>query len=276
MRVTLPTEPLGGAGSTPYVLLVHGYRSSFALGFYPELCRRLAEAGLAAVALNLSGSGIGDDYETFDDPEAFARNTYTRELEDIERVRAAIDAGRWPELDPVRGAVFGHSRGGAMAILHAAERGDYRALVTWAAMDAVLRFSPERIALWREQGFLFVFDPRTGDEHRLEVSALEDAEQNAARLDIHAACARLRCPSLFVHGRRDAALEHRAAERLAQATASGLGTVRLIDRAGHSFGARHPLREVPPVLEEAIDATLGFLLHNLGEPDTPDLRAPAS
>ena len=63
-------------------------------GFFPELSRRIAEAGLVAVSLNVSGSGIGDDLENFTEDEAFAHNTYSKDLEDLEVVRTITSLGK--------------------------------------------------------------------------------------------------------------------------------------------------------------------------------------
>ena len=55
--ITLPDPvPAGGA---PSVLVVHGFKGFLRWGFFPELQRRIATRGMAAVAFNLSGSGYG-------------------------------------------------------------------------------------------------------------------------------------------------------------------------------------------------------------------------
>ena len=65
------------------VVLVHGFKGFARFAFFPYLADRLAEAGITAVTFNFSGSGVGEDMESFDDPEAFEENTYTRELHDL-------------------------------------------------------------------------------------------------------------------------------------------------------------------------------------------------
>src|SRR6185436_8082220 len=85
-----------------HVLVLHGFKGFMDWGFHPELARRLAARGLAAVHFNFSGSGLGEDGERFTEERAFFENTPTRELEDVERVRAWLDSGGVPWIDPRR------------------------------------------------------------------------------------------------------------------------------------------------------------------------------
>src|SRR5262245_22332119 len=116
-RLVHPEEPsriVRGAvdapsgGPHPHVILLHGFKGFMDWGFFPEIARRIAEQGLAAVRFNASGSGIGEDPESFTETEAFARNTLTREMEDLERVRAWIRETRPPGVDPERASLLGH------------------------------------------------------------------------------------------------------------------------------------------------------------------------
>ena len=64
----------------PHVIVVHGFKGFMNWGFFPELGGRLAEAGYAGVFFNTSGSGIGEDLESFTEVEAFERSTYAKDL----------------------------------------------------------------------------------------------------------------------------------------------------------------------------------------------------
>ena len=265
--ITLPGEvPTGGA---PFVLVVHGFKGFLRWGFFPELCRRVAERGLAAVAFNFSGSGAGQDLQTLDDDAGFEANTYTRELEDIAAVRAAVERHTWGTINPQMGAIFGHSRGGGMALIHAAENPGLRALVTWAAIDSVQRWDPADTALWRTRGFLEVPNARTGQIHRLGVGLLDDAEQNRERLDIPAACQRLRLPALLLHGAADEAVDPGALERLTRSASKDSVHSRLVPGAGHTFGARHPLEALPGDLEQVLEETTAWFADHLLGPAGP-------
>ncbi len=247
-----------GDGPFPFVVFVHGYTVSCEWGFYPELSRRLAEHGIASVRFVFSGDGIGADLRTVVDLDAVARNGYTDELADLAGVRAFADAQ--PELDAERAAVLGHSRGGGMALVHAAEDGAYRTVVGWAPMDSILRFSPERLDQWRRNGEVFVRHHTLDRRVRLCRSVLEDAERNLDRLDIVAQCGRLRCPILVVNGGRDPGLPPASGQRLIAACPMPGSCQVTIEDAGHTFGARDPLPDpMPPRLERLLSVTVEWL-----------------
>ena len=260
-RVIAPTPD---GTRRPFVLVLHGFKGFQDWGFFPLLCRRLAEAGLVAVSFNVSGSGIGPDGETFDDDEGFARNTYSRELEDVERVRAHVARGAIEGVDPARAGLFGHSRGGGVALIHAAEDARYRAVVTWSAIPRVDAWDEATRALWREQGFVTVHNARTGRDHRLDLALLEDAEEHRERLDIAAACARISAPTLLVHGTADEAVPFAALEHLASAFRPGVAQPLAVAGAGHTFAAKHPLGELPAELERVLGATVEAFVERLG------------
>ena len=49
--------------------------------------------------------------------------------------------------------LVGHSRGGGLALIHAAESGTCRGVVTWAAVATFDRFDEPTKELWRRDGF---------------------------------------------------------------------------------------------------------------------------
>lgn len=243
----------------PHVLVVHGFKGFMHWGFFPELSRRIADAGMVCVSFNGSGSGIGADLLNFTEEEAFARNTVSRELEDVDRVRALARAGALPGIDPERAAMVGHSRGGGTALLHAAEHGDYRAVVTWSAIDSFDRVDAASKAGWRASGSLPVVNSRTGQVLRLDVCVLDDIERNREHFDIPAACRRLTARALVIHGTDDEAVPVSAAGRIFSALPEGTRERLVIEGTGHTFGAVHPLAGVPEPLERVFGATVGYL-----------------
>jgi pimeloyl-ACP methyl ester carboxylesterase len=267
-------HPTGANEKLPHVILVHGFKGFMDWGFFPELSRRIALRNMVAVRFNMSGSGVGEDPLTFGDPEGFARNTCSRELEDLERVREWI-AGSTRDsahrgdhgdleairraIDPERALLWGHSRGGAIALLHASEHPDCRAVVTWAAVATLDRFDEATKAAWRRQGQIFIHNYRTGDDHRIDLDALEDLESNRARLDVRAACSRLRTPALLVHGAADETVPIEEFESLAAAIPPELRQTLRIPGAGHTLGVEHPMRSIPAAFERAAEACLGML-----------------
>jgi fermentation-respiration switch protein FrsA (DUF1100 family) len=64
-----------------------------------------------------------------------------------------------------------------------------------------------------------------------------------------------------VHGTGDETVPSSEAERL-NSLSLGVSTLRLIEGANHGFGAKHPLSEVPPVLEKVVLETVKFFVRN--------------
>jgi dipeptidyl aminopeptidase/acylaminoacyl peptidase len=246
-----------------HVFLLHGFKGFMDWGFFPHVARTLAERGLAVVCFNTSGSGVGEDPLVMSEVEAFAKNTSTREIEDLERVRRAAHEGRLgATLDPLRAGLLGHSRGGGVALLHAAHHGGWRALATWAAIDDIDRLDEATKRHWRAAGELVVPNHRTGQLHRLGLDILDEVERRDPRLDVLAAAARVQCPALVVHGTADEAVPFSAAEALMARLPRA--TLERVEAGGHSFGATHPLRPpLHPHLERTLDVTVQHFVRHL-------------
>ena len=254
-------EVYPAASSLGTVIACHGFKGFAHWGFFPYLGRTLAENGLTAITFDFSGSGIGPDREEFTDPGAFAGNTLSREQDDLDNL---VEYAKRMKL--IRGkkfGLFGHSRGGGSAILFAAAPdSDVSSLVTWAAISYPNRWSKEDVGTWRKRGYAEVTNSRTGQIMRLGTDLLEDVEQHGqTKLNIEAAAAKIKVPWLIVHGTADDTVPSSEAERL-HALSPGVSTLRLIKGANHVFDAKHPLTEVPPVLEKVVLETVKFFVRN--------------
>ena len=99
------------------------------------------------------------------------------------------------------------------------------------------------------------------------LETLDDVEQNAdGSLDIEAAAARVEAPWLIVHGDADEAVSVAEAIELAGRASKGRGRAEslIVPGAGHTFGAVEPFGGMTPALEQAFDATVGFMSRVLG------------
>ena len=234
------------------IVVVHGFKGFKDWGFFPWLAERLVSAGFAVVAPNFSLNGIGRDPEDFTELEAFARNTLSREVEELRLVLAALVEGALLPIPPERIGLLGHSRGGGDAVLVAASAG-VDALVTWAAVADFDRWSDEVKAEWRSSGRIHVLNGRTGQQMPLDVTLLEDFEANRDALDVEAAAARVQAPWLILHGTDDTSVHPEDARRLARANPAA--RLHLVEGGGHTFGATHPFDAAPASLLEALDLT---------------------
>jgi fermentation-respiration switch protein FrsA (DUF1100 family) len=215
------------------------------------------------VSFNASGSGIGADMETFTETEAFEENTYSRELHDLGMVLAHGEQRGW--IGPQHG-LFGHSRGGGIAILRAGRDSRIHALATWSAISTVKRWPYDVAAEWRERGWLDVTNSRTGQLFRLRTPVLEEAtEHGDGMLDIGAAAESLLCPWLIVHGDADETVHIAEGEQLAARAGSNAELVR-IAAGTHTFNVAHGMTEPSPQLLDATERTVRFFVERLVAP----------
>lgn len=245
----------------PAVLILHGFKGFMDWGFFPLLACGLAETGFTAVRFNTSGSGVGADGLDFSDLGAFERDTFSRQLEDVERVHKHLLSGALGGVDVNRIGMVGHSRGGGMALLHAA-RFPVQALVTWAAIDSVTNsFDESTVESWRRDGFLDIPNTRTGQIMRVGSAMLKDVEENSEDLDILSAAKKIEAATLVLHGSADQAVDPGAADRIREVMPNVEHEIK--SGTGHTFGAMHPLDGVAPELEWLLARTLGHLLTHL-------------
>jgi pimeloyl-ACP methyl ester carboxylesterase len=252
-----------GSESRPTVVLCHGFKGFMEWGFFPVLANLLATRGFCVVRFNFSSSGMRPGDELVTDPAAFRDATFSRDLDELVAVIASVGIEIAPATaDPGRLGLFGHSRGGGLAILAAAGGDSVRALVTWAAIATFERVSAAERESWRAAGAIPIVNSRTGQQLELGSAALEDLEVNASRLDIEAAATRRRVPWLVVHGLVDDTVPAAEAKALESAASPPVELLEL-PSADHTFGARHPFAGPTPQLTTALDATQVFFRRHL-------------
>ncbi|HJQ65513.1 MAG TPA: alpha/beta fold hydrolase [Gemmatimonadales bacterium] len=245
----------------PAVVICHGFKGFKNWGFFPVIAEQLARAGFTAVSFNFSGSGVGEDGETFSEPERFAHVTYSAEVRDLDRIITALADGS-VGLAPTAIGVLGHSMGGGVAVLQAA--GDQRvgALVTWAATARFGRlWQPEQVPEWRRTGTLEVMNQRTGEILPLSTDILDDWERNAARLDVSRAAGLVRGPWLIAHGSADESVPVDDARALHEANPRS--ELLLLDDAGHTFGIKHPWGGSSKAFDRLYQATVAWFARHL-------------
>lgn len=242
----------------PAVVVVHGFKGFKDWGMFPVLAERLARAGFVAVSLNVSGSGM-DDSGSGAWPERFGHNTFSAELEDLDRVLKQLRAGRLEVTAPTAVGLVGHSRGGGVAILETGRDRGIASLVSWAAISHTNRW-PDQEPEWRRQGHVIIENSRTGERWPLYTDVLDDVKRlGTTDLDIAAAAARITVPWLIVHGTGDAAVPLAEAEVLVAASGRASTEFLPIPGAGHTFGAAHPWAGETPDIRFVMDRTVSWL-----------------
>lgn len=260
MTFTIPSTeglPIRGEFDVPeraraLVVVVHGFKGFKDWGFFPWLAQRLVTHRLAVCRFNMSRSGIGEDPESFDRLDLFERDTYSIELADL---RAAVSHAqqRFPGLPTI---LLGHSRGGGIALLGAEDVPDLHAVVAWSPIARCDNWDAATHRDWQERGVTEVMNQRTKQVMRISRDVLDDYEANRERLDIVRAAVQLRVPLLVVHGARDESVPLDAGRLLADRAEDS--SLLVIERAGHTFNAIHPLVDVPLALTLAAEASAHF------------------
>lgn len=254
LRVTVRTGARPGE-KRPAVVICHGFKGFKDWGFFPRLAERLATAGFTVWTFNFSGSGVGEG-DQFDEPERWASQKPTADLADLQTVitHARTEGASWLGL-------LGHSRGGGLAILHAARDRDVGALVTWAAIDDFNRFSREDMERWRRTGKLDVVNQRTGQVLTIGREALDDYDAHKdGALDIAAAASQVAVPWLILHGTADSSVDAGVARRLASLSGSPRTELLLLEGADHTLGIRHPWAGSTAEFDQALEHSAGFLM----------------
>lgn len=258
--VDRPSEP-APSGGYPAIIIAHGFKGFATWGFFPWLAARIAEAGIVAIRLNFShngGEGHGEDFPRLD---RFEKNTFSREIDELGALFDAVVEGRhsaFSSVDPARIGTLGHSRGGGIALLHAADEPRLAGVATWSAVASFDRFTDRQREIWRDQGFLEVQNARTGQTMRLGAELLQDLESQGNNLDICSAVRSLRQPLLVVHGEVDLTVTIENAVRIDASVSHNRSRLVRIPRTGHTFGVVHPFAGTTEALEVAIDETLSF------------------
>lgn len=248
-------------GARPAVVICHGFKGFKDWGYFPVAADRLARAGFMAVSFNFSGAGVGDDGETFDEPERFGRSTYSAQLADLDVVLQAVGSGALG-FQPAAVGLLGHSMGGGVVILRAARDHSIEALVTWASVARFGRlWRDDQISEWRRTGRLEVVNQRTGDVLPLYPDILDDLERNGATLDVLRAARDVRVPWLIAHGSEDESVPVADAHELS--SSAPRATPLILAHAGHTFGIKHPWNGSTEAFDKLLEATVDWFARHL-------------
>lgn len=243
--------------NAPLVIFVHGFKGFKNWGAHNLVARYFAQNGFRYLKLNLSHSGVNAAYPyDVTDMDSFAKNTISKEMLDTDLViNYALQ-----NLDVNEVYLIGHSRGGGIGILQAANNPNIKALITWSAIaDFSSLWNKQSKEEWRKTGKIEVINTRTQEKMPLNISLLEDFEANKQTFDILDAAKRINIPWLIVHGDDDVIVPFETAQKLSNSNKDS--RLIKIEGANHVFGASHPYQSenLPPKLLQACEKSLFFL-----------------
>ena len=250
--------------SKQVVVFCHGFKGFKDWGPFNDIADYFAEQDIVFVKFNFSFNGTTiDDPSNFGDLKAFGNNNFCKELDDLTLVLDWIENCKElkGEIDTSKISLFGHSRGGSIAILKTAEDRRVAKVVSWASPSNFLDRLPkqEKLNKWKEMDVAYIYNGRTKQNMPMYFQFYENCIANADRLNIQNAVVKMNIPHLIVHGSDDPTVLLEEAERMKSWNSNT--HLHVIEGANHVLGGFHPydLANFPKDLQEAIDVTVSFL-----------------
>lgn len=253
------------AGKKPVVIYAHGFNGFKDWGNFDLIAAQFAAAGFTFIKLNFAWNGTTPEHpEDFTDPDAYGNNNYTKELDNLGSVMDWV-CGEHPfaaYTDTDHIYLLGHSRGGGMVLLKAAEDKRVKAVVTWASVSECKTpwgsWTREKIAEWNKNGVAYITNSRTRQQMPLYYQLYENYQLHEDRLDIEKNIAALDIPVLICHGEQDAAVP---VEKALQLKEWYPAAQLFLTQGDHVFGRKHPWPEpvLPAAMQVVVDKTISFL-----------------
>ncbi len=251
----------------PLIILCHGYKGFKDWGTWNVFSKTFAASGVAVLKFNFSYNG-GTVHQPIDFPdlEAFGHNNYIKELDDLETVLDWVETtyAQHSNIDPSNITLVGHSRGGGIVALKAAEDSRVKKLVSLAGVSDFKSRFPKGADLqaWKEDGVRFVMNGRTKQQMPHYFQFYENFMANVSRLTIQTAVRSLRVPYLIIHGDADTSVGLNEALTLHKWQPESQLVV--LEGANHVFGSHHPwnFNRLTPYLQQ-IHSKITHFINNL-------------
>lgn len=241
------------------IVIAHGYKGFKDWGMFPYLATSLSREH-EVISFNFSHAGIGEDPENFTELEKFARNTYSREIKDMEILLSYLSQHHKFGALPL--FLLGHSRGGGDSLLYALDHPDELAgVISWSGITNLDLFTAEQKHEMKTLGRSHVLNGRTGQQMPLDAVILEDLERQAGRYNILERMKSAGFPVVLIQGTEDGERLRRGSEQLIKLRPD-IEWVQ-IPGGNHTFCTVHPFTGTTPQLEQAIAASETFIKQTL-------------
>lgn len=248
----------------PLIIFCHGFKGFKDWGHFNWVAESAAQQGLSFLKFNFSHNGIKSDKpDELSDMDAFAENNYSIELYDLGKViDYAVENASVFNINPKEIYLVGHSRGGGIALLKAAEDKKVKKLALWASLSEFDSFfRPATIEEWQKNGVVYAENKRTGQQLPLKKQIYDDFLANRSKLDVKKAAKMLEIPLLIVHGDQDESVNISHAEFLYNQVQHSIFIK--VEGGNHTFGAKHPFNpetDNSEMLDELLENTFEFFL----------------
>ena len=228
-------------GTYPLMIFAHGFKGFMDWGHFPLLAEKLAQNEIAVVRFNFSHNGTSIDNPTeFVDLDSFGKNTYSKELFDLDVVlNYFYNNAEEFNIDKDNIILMGHSRGGAIVLLKTALDKRVKKVITLAAVSRLdYKWTKQEIEQWKKEGVIYVYNSRTKQNMPLYVDLVEDYYDNKEILDTRRQIPKINVPILVAHGDKDTSVPFEHAEAIVSLNSNA--TLFKVEGANHTFGGFHP------------------------------------
>lgn len=239
------------------IIFIHGFKGFKDWGAHNLTAAFFASKGYRYIKFNLSHSGVTkENLNDVTDMEAFASNTISKELFDVDVVISYVCSA----FSSISVCLIGHSRGGGLALIQAAKDPRVSKLITWSAIaDFSSLWKKEQEQEWIKTGKIFVENARTKEKMPLNSTLLDDFNKHKENFNIIKSAKHIDLPWLILHGDEDVNVKFSVAQKLAQKQLRA--RIQKIEGANHVYGASHPYTadQLPDHLQEVVEKSLAFL-----------------
>lgn len=246
------------------VIFCHGYKGYKDWGAWDLMAEKFAENDLFFIKFNFSHNGGSPENPIdFPDLEAFAEDNYTKQLDDLVCVIQWIlnNSEYSDELNHKDLSLIGHSRGGGIVLLKAAENKQVKKVVSLAGVsDFASRFPRgEKLKKWKDEGVYYIENSRTHQKMPHHYQFYTDFVNHRERLDIEKAVQHLNIPQLIIHAKDDTSVHPEEAEKLHKWNRAS--ELYFVQNGAHTFGTKQPWEstKMSTSLLEVVEKTINFL-----------------
>lgn len=249
----------------PVVIFCHGFKGYKDWGAWHLVAEAFSKAGFFFVKFNFSyNGGTKEQPIDFPDLDAFSKNNYSNELDDLDRVLTFVSGSNSfsEEINKKAISLIGHSRGGGIVLIKSEENPLIKNVITWAGVsDYKVRFmeNTEAFTDWEKTQVTYIVNGRTNQNMPLGFQFYKDFIENEDRLTIARAVKSLQIPYLIVQGENDITVSLKEAQLLNQWNTKSI--LNIIKNGDHVFGAMHPWeqKELPKDLKKVTKDTIKFI-----------------
>lgn len=262
-KISLDIRYKPDSRSKPLIVFIHGFKGFKDWGPFNDMSNYFGENGLVFCKFNLSHNGTTIEHpEEITAPHIFGQNNFSIELDDLDTVidylhspQSAIPS---TEVDLNNLILIGHSRGGGLAILHAAKDHRIKKIITWAAIsDLTNRWPDEILQQWKKAGVFYTLNTRTNESLPMYYQLVTNFEQNRNRLDIPRSAKSINIPWLICHGTDDETLPYSMAVDLKSWNKTA--ELYMMEGVTHSFGAQYTTKSLPEDFQDLVEKTRDFI-----------------